>query len=110
MSFEELAKLANMLGGAGFATLLFIILVGNYKDVWCWSRDRKMVEARDDNEKRELINRLEAETRIANEQADFWRTIALRNTGLLETQTEQLMQVATQVGAVNRKLLEKPTT
>jgi hypothetical protein len=108
MSFEELAKLANMLGGAGFATLLFIILVGSYKDIWCWSRDRRAIETRDDAEKQELLDRMEAEVRLANEQVEFWRHIALRNTGLLETQTEQLLQVASQVGAVNRKLLDKP--
>lgn len=107
MSFEEMAKLANTLGGAGFATLLFIILVGSYKDVWCWSRDRKAVGERAEAEKKEIVERMEAETHLAQEQADFWRGIALRNTGLLETQTEQLMQVATQVGAVNRKLLDK---
>jgi len=107
MTFEELAKVANMLGGASFATLLFIILVGNYKDVWCWGRDRRDLETRNTAEKSELTERHEAELRLANEQIDFWRTIALRNTGLLETQAEQLTQVVSQVGAVNRKLLNK---
>lgn len=107
MSFEELAKIANTLGGASFATLLFIILWGSYKDVWCWGRDRAALETKHTAEKSELTERHEAEIRLANEQTDFWRTIALRNTGLLENQTEQLTQVASQIGAVNRKLLNK---
>lgn len=107
MTFEELAKIANTLGGASFATLLFIILVGSYKDIWCWGRDRRDLETRHLAEKTELVARFEAECRLANEQTEFWRGIALRNTGILETQAEQLTQVVSQVGAVNRKLLNK---
>lgn len=107
MTFEDAAKIANTLGGASFATLLFIILVGSYKDIWCWGRDRRDLETRHTSEKAELMERHEAELRLSNEQTDFWRTVALRNTGLLETQAEQLTQVASAVGAVNRKLLNK---
>jgi len=109
MTLDEIAKIANALGGASFATLLFIILVGNYKDVWCWGRVLVELKATHHAEKEELRERFEAETHLLSEQVVFWRDIALRNTGLLETQTEQLMQVATQVGAVNRKLLSDKT-
>ena len=107
MSFEEVGKIANALGGASFATLLLIILISNYKDIWCWGRDRRALEARHEVDKQELEERFTAENKLVMDQMVFWRDIALRNTGLLETQTEQLMQVATQVSSANRRLLSK---
>lgn len=107
MSIEEIGKIANALGGASFATLLFIILVGNYRDIWCWGRDRRALEVKHETDKQELEERYTAENKLVMDQMVFWRDIALRNTGLLESQTEQLMTVATQVSSANRKLLAK---
>lgn len=105
MGIEEAAKIANVLGGVSFATLLVIVLVGNKLRIWRWGQDLVELEARHAADRAECDERAAAEVKILNEQVVFWRDIALRNTGLLETQTEQLMHVATQVGAVNRKLL-----
>lgn len=105
MTLEEAAKIANLLGGASFATLLVFVLVGNKFRIWRWGQDYVELEQRHATEKAEILERAEAEAKIRDEQIEFWRQIALRNTGILESQTEQLMHVATQVGAVNRKLL-----
>lgn len=105
MGIDEAAKIANTLGGVSFATLLVIVLVGNKFRIWRWGQDLLELEARHAADKAEDAERAAAESRILTEQIVFWRDIALRNTGILETQTEQLMHVATQVGAVNRKLL-----
>jgi hypothetical protein len=106
-TFDAVVKLANLLGGVSFATLLVIVLVGNKMRVWRWGEDFKELEARLNAEREDVEERMAAENRLAAEQVVFWRDIALRNTGLLETQAEQLMQVATQVGAVNKKLLSR---
>jgi hypothetical protein len=105
VTIDEAAKIVNTLGGASFATLLVIILAGNKARIWRWGQDFLELEARHAAEKAEITERAEAEARLRDEQITFWRDVALRNTGILETQTEQLMHVATQVGAVNRKLL-----
>jgi hypothetical protein len=105
VTIEEAAKIANLLGGASFATLLVIVLVGNKLRIWRWGEDVRELEARHTAEKGELEERYEAEKAMVVEQLNFWRDIALRNTGLLETQADRLLQVATQVGAVNRHLL-----
>ena len=105
MGIDEAAKIANTLGGVSFATLLVIVLVGNKLRIWRWGQDFIDLEARCATDKADYVERATAEARLLNEQIVFWRDVALRNTGILETQTEQLMHVATQVGAVNRKLL-----
>jgi hypothetical protein len=105
MTIDEAAKIANTLGSVSFATLLVIVLVGNKYRIWRWGQDLVELEARCAAERADYRERMEAENRLLNEQVVFWRDVALRNTGILETQTEQLMHVATQVGAVNRKLL-----
>jgi len=105
MGIDEAAKIANVLSGATLATLLVLVLVGNKFRIWRWGQDLADLEARCSADKAEYVERAEAEARLLNEQIVFWRDVALRNTGILETQTEQLMHVATQVGAVNRKLL-----
>jgi hypothetical protein len=105
MGIDEAAKIANVLGGVSFATLLVIVLVGNKFRIWRWGQDLVELEARHAAAMADCVERQEAEGRMLNEQIVFWRDVALRNTGILETQTEQLMHVATQVGAVNRKLL-----
>lgn len=105
MGIEEAGKIANVLGGVSFATLLVIALVGNKLRIWRWGQDLVELEARHAAAMADCNERAEAEAKIRDEQILFWRDIALRNTGILETQTEQLMHVATQVGAVNRKLL-----
>lgn len=107
-TFEAIVKIANLLGGVSFATLLLFVLVGNKMRIWRWGEDFKELEARLHAERDDVLERMAAENRLVSEQVVFWRDIALRNTGLLETQTEQLMQVATQVGAVNKRLLAKP--
>ncbi len=105
MGIDEAVKIANMLGGVSFATLLVIVIVGNKYRIWRWGQDFIELEARHAAEKADYTERADAESRLLNEQIVFWRDVALRNTGILESQTEQLMHVATQVGAVNRKLL-----
>ncbi len=105
MTIEEAAKIANTLGSVSFATLLVIVLMGNKYRIWRWGQDLIELEARCSADKAEYCERAEAEARLLNEQIVFWRDVALRNTGILETQTEQLMHVATQVGAVNKRLL-----
>lgn len=104
MTIEDAAKIANTLGGVSFATLLVIVLAGNKFRIWRWGQDFVDLEARCASDKTEYTERAEAEARILNEQVVFWREIALRNTGILESQTEHLMHVATEVAA-NRKLL-----
>ena len=105
MGIDEAAKIANTLGGVSFATLLVLVLVGNKFRIWRWGQDLVELEARHVADKTDYTERAEAEARLLHEQIVFWRDVALRNTGILESQTEQLMHVATQVGAVNKKLL-----
>jgi hypothetical protein len=105
LGIDEAAKIANLLGGVSFATLLVIVLIGNKLRIWRWGEDLRELEARCTADRVAYTVRMEAEAQLLNEQIVFWRDIALRNTGVLESQTEQLMHVATQVGAVNRKLL-----
>jgi hypothetical protein len=105
MGIDEAAKIANTLGGVSFATLLVIVLIGNKIRIWRWGQDFVEQEARHVAALADCTERAAAEHAILSEQIVFWRQVALRNTGILETQTEQLMTVATQVGAVNRKLL-----
>ena len=107
MGIDEAAKIANLLGGVSFATLLVLVLLGNKYRIWRWGQDLVELEARHAIALADVEERAEAESRLLNEQIVFWRDVALRNTGILESQTEQLMHVATQVGAVNRKLLGK---
>ena len=54
--------LAEKLGTVGFPTLLVIILVGNYFEVWCWGRELRKSEAR----------------------ALYWQTTAERLAGMAE--------------------------
>ncbi len=105
MGIDEAAKIANVLSGATLATLLVLVLVGNKFRIWRWGQDLVELEARCSTDKADYVERAEAEARLLNEQIVFWRDVALRNTGILESQTEQLMHVATQVGAVNKRLL-----
>lgn len=105
MTIDDAAKIANTLGSVSFATLLVIVIVGSKYRIWRWGQDLIDLEARHAADKAEYTERAEAEAHNLNEQIAFWRDVALRNTGILESQTEQLMHVATQVGAVNRKLL-----
>lgn len=106
MVLDEAAKIANLLGGVSFATLLVFVIVGNKYRIWRWGQDVIDLEARHAADKAEYTERMVAENRLLIEQVEFWRDIALRNTGLLETQSEQLMKVAKTVGAVNRKILD----
>jgi hypothetical protein len=58
----EAIALAQKLGGVGFPTLLVLILIGSYYQVWVWGRElRKMEESR-----------------------DKWESIAFQATGLAE--------------------------
>lgn len=60
---SEALALAQKLGTVGFPTILVLILIGSYFDVWCWSRDR-----------------LKAETDGAE-----WKRMALRGIGMAES-------------------------
>ena len=105
MGIEEAVKIANVLGGVSFASLLVVVLVGNKLRIWRWGQDFVDLQTMHAAILADTTERAESEARLLSEQVIFWRDIALRNTGLLESQTEQLMHVATQVGAVNRALI-----
>ena len=57
---EEILGIVNKLSGVSFATLLAVVLFGNFKDYWGWSRDRKAVE----------------------KDRDEWKALALENLGI----------------------------
>jgi hypothetical protein len=99
MTLEQFLMLVNKLGGVSFATLLSVILFGSYKGIWRWGKDVEKWDA-------ERLASHAAERKMLAEQVEFFRNISLRSTGLLETQSEQLITVARQVGVTNRKLLD----
>ena len=76
---EDIILIINKLGGASFATLLALILWGGFKRVWVWGREVDAIELRNANEKKEL-----------KEAVAFWQNIAVRVTGLAETQVQIL--------------------
>lgn len=71
---EEILVLANKLGGASFATLLLLILWGSWKEIWVWGRAVTRLTERYET----LLSKQVQET-------EFWRTVALRVTGVTDT-------------------------
>lgn len=57
-----LLDLANKLGGASFATLLILILIGSYKQIWVWGYQ---------------LQRMEQESRE-------WKAMAMQGLGMAE--------------------------
>lgn len=76
--------LANKLGGASFATLLLLILWASWKNLWTWSRDVDKVTARYE----ELLTK-------ERDEKEWWRTIAMRATGIAEMQGSVASALAT---------------
>lgn len=74
---EETLALLQKLGGASFATLAGLILIGSYFDIWRWSRQAKKTE--DD-----LLVRLSK----AEADAVEWKQLALQLSGVAKTTTE----------------------
>lgn len=72
---EEFLTLVNRLGGASFATLLLLILWGSWKEIWTWNRDVT-----------KLTDRYEKLLAKEREEKEWWRTIAMRATGIAELQ------------------------
>lgn len=82
---DEILTIANKLGGAGFATLLLIILYGSWKNIWVWSRDVD-----------KLTTNYEKLLAKSEEQSQWWRDVAVKATGIAELQ-----------GTVARELAKK---
>lgn len=59
----EAIALAAKLSSVGFPTLLILILIGNYYEVWVWGRQLRKAEA----------------------TSDKWQDMALRSVGIAET-------------------------
>jgi hypothetical protein len=91
---EEALTLVNKLGGVSFATLLMVILWGSWKGIWRWGKDFDALEIR-----------LRTERAVILDDRDWWRNIAVRATGLAETQG-QLLKVTSHVDEINRELLD----
>lgn len=84
---DAIVQLANKLSGVGFATLLLVILWGSWKNVWVWSRD---VER--------LTKQYEALLAKAEEQTEWWRSLAIRVTGIAERQGTVANELAKKTG------------
>jgi hypothetical protein len=78
----EVLAIANKLAGATLATLLVIILFGSWKKVWVWGRELTDCDAR-----------YSAEKKVIADDRDWWRNVAVRATGLAETQGQILKEV-----------------
>lgn len=94
---DDILTLANKLGGVSFATLLLVILYGSWRHVWVWGRDVAALEAKH-----------EAEKRVLTDDRDWWRNLAVRATGIAETQGQLLRTRggAPEVSDRNRRLVE----
>ncbi len=82
---EEILALVNKLGGVSFATLLAVILWGNWKGIWGWGKDY-------DREMAAMLLRHVNEKAEWQEGLNFWRDIAIRATGLAQTQGQILKE------------------
>lgn len=96
---DEILVIINKLGGVSFATLLAIILWGNWKHIWVWGKDVDKaiaeMEARHAKEKEEW-----------REGLDFWRSVGIRATGLAEMQGQILKVKETgRMDELNKRLL-----
>lgn len=80
---DAIVSLASKLGGAGFGALLLLILWGSWKNIWVWGRDVDRVTER--------YERLLAKSQ---EEAEWWRSIALKATGIAETQSRVATELA----------------
>ena len=73
----ETLELVNKLSGVSLATLLAIILWANWRDHWCWSRDRNAVTA----------------------DRDEWKALAMTNLGIAKQAVRNASQ--TQSGSAS---------
>lgn len=97
----DLFTFINKIGGASFATLLIVILWGSWRGIWVWGKDKVAAEA-------SLLERIKR----AEDEAVWWKGIALKATGIAEVQGRVLrVTVGTKdesvdaVDGANRKLL-----
>jgi hypothetical protein len=58
-----IVDLVQKLSGASLATMLILILIGSYKEVWCWGSQLKKAE----------------------EESAQWKAMALQAAGIAET-------------------------
>lgn len=91
---EELLALLSKLGASGVIpeTLRAIVLTsalvlwGSWKKVWTWSRDIDALRDHYDVHVAELIDRYEKLLVKEQEEKEWWRSIAMRATGIAEVQ------------------------
>lgn len=76
----EAIALAQKLGGVSFATLMVLILLGSYWEVWVWGRQLLREREEFDEQKAELEERLRRAEEISNE----WKAMTFRVAGLAE--------------------------
>lgn len=81
---EEAISLGQKLASIGFPTLLVVILVGSYFDIWAWGRQLRDVKA----EKAEM--KAECAARLAEviEEKNEWKRAAFNGAGLAETSVD----------------------
>jgi hypothetical protein len=82
MTLDDVMLIANKLGGVSFATLLLMILYGSKVRIWRWGSDFTDQAAQ-----------AEADKKALRDDRDWWRSIAVRATGLAEAQGEHLLRV-----------------
>jgi len=83
---DELISLGSKLAGAGFATLLFIILVGSRLRIWRWQQDFVDLESQHVKD----LEREVRECRRLEEERDWWRAQCMTGLGIAETQATVL--------------------
>lgn len=96
--WDALLTLAGKIGTISFPTLLVIIIYFSWKGTWVWGKDKNLLEAR-----------LTAEILKIENDRDWWRNIALRATGVLETQGQVLRvkesKELVKIDELNKRLL-----
>lgn len=73
----ETLALAKEISSISFPVLMVLILIGSYFEMWVWGKQHRKVEA-------DLLARLAAEEKTS----ERWQEMALRVTGVAETQAE----------------------
>lgn len=72
---EEVVALLNKLASASFGVLVALILYGSWKGIWVWGRHLAEADAR-----------YKADLRRVQEEVDWWRSLAVKATGIAEVQ------------------------
>lgn len=94
---EELIAVLSKLGASGFIPEILraivitsaAILYGSYKEIWVWNRDVK-----------KLTERYEALLAKERDEKEWWRTLAMRATGIAEMQGTVATALAKKTSAV----------